>query len=77
MPLLTSLAMNQPTMKMIIAPINIGKKALTLVAKAFHAPVTTVIISMVHHACPRSVSRKSGGKGMFPVAAYFGPEAGR
>jgi hypothetical protein len=32
---------------------------------------------MSEHACPKSVSSTSGGKGIFPVAAYFGPEAGK
>ena len=32
---------------------------------------------MRYHACPKSVSSTSGGKGIFPVAAYFGPEAGQ
>jgi len=32
---------------------------------------------MKGHACPKSVSSTSVEKGIFPVAAYFGPEAGK
>jgi len=37
---------------------------------------TRLLIKLLH-ACPKSVSSTSGGKGIFPVAAYFGPEAGQ
>jgi hypothetical protein len=38
--------MINPTTNMMSAPISMGRKAMILVAKVFHAPVTTVVSSI-------------------------------